>query len=282
MFTTPLRAARGFSAAAPRPVPARIALRDARKAASRGAALAEATPSLPSFPELLALRGLPPLSRSAPTTVMVNTGKLCNLACRHCHVEAGPTRTVENMGAAAAARLLHLLRASPGLTTLDITGGAPELNPHFRALVAGAAGLGLQVITRCNLSVLLLRGQEGTPAFLAQHRARVIASLPATSAPAVDKQRGPGVWADSLRGLAALNAAGFGGEGGPQLDLIFNPAGARLPPPQAELELEFKAALAAHGVRFNKLLTLTNMPVKRFADDLVKSGEYECVLAACV
>ncbi len=270
---------RGAAGAQPPPLPARLAARDGRKHAARGAALADATPSLPGFDAMLSLRGLPPLARAPLRTVMVNVGKLCNLACRHCHVEAGPARTVENMGARTAARLLALLAASPGLSTLDVTGGAPELNPHFRALVAGARGLGLDVISRCNLSVLLLPGQEDTPAFLAAHGVRVIASLPATTAPVVDRQRGAGVWADSLRGLALLNAQGYGARPELALDLIYNPAGARLPPPQEELEAQFKEALLRdHGLRFNRLLTLANMPVKRFADDLARSGEYEAYM----
>ena len=278
----PLLSGRGLSTAldaSGASLPPRLALRDERKRVSRGAALAGATPSLPSFDAMLSLRGLPPLARAPVTTVMVNVGKLCNLACRHCHVEAGPARTVENMGARAAARLLALLEASPGLTTLDVTGGAPELNPHFRSLVAGARALGLAVISRCNLSVLLLPGQEGTPAFLAAHGVRVIASLPATTAPVVDRQRGAGVWADSLRGLALLGAQGYGARPELALDLIYNPAGARLPPPQEEVEAQFREALLRdHGLRFNRLLTLANMPVKRFADDLQRSGEYEAYM----
>lgn len=257
-------------------LPLRLAARDERKRAARDAALVGATPSIPLFNEMLSLRGLPPLTRAPVRTVMVNVGKLCNLACRHCHVEAGPARTVENMGPRAAARLLALLAASPELTTLDVTGGAPELNPHFRSLVAGARALGLAVISRCNLSVLLLPGQEGTAAFLAAHGVRVIASLPATTAPVVDRQRGAGVWADSLRGLSLLGAQGYGARPELVLDLIYNPAGARLPPPQEEVEAQFREALLRdHGVRFNRLLTLANMPVKRFADDLARSGEYE-------
>ena len=230
---------------------------------------------------MLALRGLPPLTRGAPpSTLMVNIGKLCNLACRHCHVESSPARTVENMSATTVARVLQLLAASPSVTTVDVTGGAPELNPHFRSLVSGARALGRGVISRCNLTVLQLEGQHDTPAFLAEHGVRVIASLPSTDAPTVERQRGAGVWEGSLAGLRALNAAGYGREGGAlALDLVYNPAGARLPPPQVDVEREFREALlGVHGIRFRSLLTLTNMPVKRFADDLVKSGEYEAYM----
>jgi radical SAM/Cys-rich protein len=259
----------------PRAPPARTAQRDARRAAARDAQLAACTSSLPAFADLLAMRGLPPLARApAPTTVMVNIGKLCNLACRHCHVESSPARTAENMDARGVQRVLALLQASPSVRTLDVTGGAPELNPHFRALVAGARGLGLAVTTRCNLTVLGLRGQEGTAAFLAAQGVRVVASLPAVAAPAVERQRGEGVWQGSLAGLRALRAAGYGA-GGHALDLVYNPPGARLPPPAAALEAEYRAALLDLGVSFGALLAITNMPIKRFADDLVASGEYE-------
>jgi radical SAM/Cys-rich protein len=257
-----------------------VAARDARRAAAREAHLAACTSSLPAFSELLAMRGLPPLARAPVTTVMVNIGKLCNLSCRHCHVESSPARTAENMGAGGVARVLQLLAASPTVRTLDVTGGAPELNAHYPALVAGARALGLAVISRCNLTVLALPGQEGTPAFLAAQGVRVVASLPATTAPTVDRQRGAGVWAGSLAGLRRLCAVGYGREGGSlQLDLVYNPAGARLPPPQALLEQEFRAVLQReHGIHFNRLLALTNMPIKRFADDLVKSSEYEAYM----
>ena len=265
---------RAFSA-----LPARTLQRDARKAASRQAQLDAQTASLPSFSDMLRMRGLA-LARAPVTTVMVNIGKLCNLACRHCHVESSPSRTVENMASSTVSRVLALLAASPSVRTLDVTGGAPELNPNFQRLVAGARTLGLACNTRCNLTVLQLPGQGGTPAFLASQRVRVIASLPSTDAPTLERQRGAGVWEGSLAGLRALNAVGFGVPGsGLELDLVYNPAGARLPPPQAELEGEFKSALlTAHGLHFGRLLTLTNMPIKRFADDLVKSAQYEAYM----
>lgn len=258
----------------------RLAARDARKAQSRQAALVSQATSLPTFSEMLSLRGLPPLTRAPVTTVMVNIGKLCNLACRHCHVESSPLRTTENMSRLTVDRVLSLLEKSPSVATVDITGGAPELNPHFRALVEGARGLGLRVNNRCNLTVLQLPKQSDTPAFLAANKVRVIASLPSTDPPTLERQRGQGVWEGSIAGLKALNAVGYGGsDPSLALDLIYNPSGARLPPPQDTLEAEFKTALLdTHGITFNRLLTLTNMPIKRFADDLVKSGEYEAYM----
>jgi radical SAM/Cys-rich protein len=220
-----------------------------------------------------------PLRRRATRTVQVNVGKLCNLACAHCHVESSPARTAENMSAATAARVLELLARSPGVATLDLTGGAPELNPSFRALVRGARALGLGVIDRCNLSVLLLPGQEDTAEFLAEHGVRVIASLPDPVAAAVDAQRGAGSHAASLAALRRLNALGYGSEAAPHLvlDLISNPVGLALPAPEAELEARFRRELAAlpggAPIAFSRLLTLTNMPVKRFADDLQRKGQ---------
>ena len=265
---------------------ARLRGRDARRQAERSAALERECASVPPFAEMLSMRlgarGSPaeplPLRRRAARTVQVNIGKLCNLACHHCHVESSPARTAENMGAAAADRVMHLLSRSPGVETLDLTGGAPELNPHFRRLVVGARALGLGVIDRCNLSVLLLPGQESTPAFLAEHGVRVIASLPDTGEKAVDAQRGAGSHGASLEGLRRLNALGYGREPRLQLDLIANPTGLALPAPQDELERRFRAELAAapvgrEPIAFSRLLTLTNMPVKRFADDLARKGQ---------
>ena len=250
--------------------------------AARAAKLAARSSSIPSFAEYLNLRGLPPLTRAPLDTVMVNIGKLCNLACRHCHVESSPARVKEQMDARTVARLLDLLReAAPrGVTTLDVTGGAPEMNANFRDLVRGARAAGLAVTDRCNLSVLLLEGQEDTPTFLAENSVRVVASLPALDAPAVDAQRGAGAWDASLRGLRRLAAAGYGdGSAGLRLDLVYNPAGARLPPPQAELEATYRARLRdEHGLHFGSLLALANMPIRRFADDLARSGEYEAYM----
>ena len=186
------------------------------------------------------------------------------------------------MGAAGVDRLLQLLRASPGVRTLDLTGGAPELNPHFRRLVAGARALGVHVIDRCNLTVLFEPGQADLAAFLAAQRVHVVASLPCYTAATVDKQRGDGVFDRSIAALRELNAAGYAGaDAGLTLDLMYNPAGASLPPPAEALEAAYKRELAEQfGITFSRLLTLTNMPIKRFADRLHQAGQTEAYMAA--
>lgn len=218
----------------------------------------------PEFTETMLKRRVR-IRRGAIKTVQINIGKKCDLACSHCHVEAGPKRT-ENMEGETVDRLLHLLARAPGVETVDITGGAPELNPHFRRLVAQSRALGKRVMDRCNLTVLLRRGQEGTADFLAEHEVEIVASLPCYSPENVDKQRGRGVFARSLRALKKLNALGYGRpDSGRILNLVYNPVGAHLPPPQKRLEADYKARLSAHlGVEFNNLFTITNMPIKRY------------------
>jgi radical SAM/Cys-rich protein len=254
-----------------------VRARDARKNASREAVLARHSSSVMPFAELLAARGLPALTRGESTTLQLNVGKLCNLACRHCHVEAGPTRKLENMDRRTAERCVELMRSSAStVRTVDLTGGAPELNPNFRYLVESARALGLEVIDRCNLSVLFEPGQEDTAEFLARHKVRIIASLPGTDDLKVDKQRGKGAWSKSVEGIRRLNALGYGRDPSLRLDLIYNPDGAQLPGAQDVLEAEFKhSLLESNGLHFTGLLTITNMPVKRFADELVKCGQYE-------
>jgi radical SAM/Cys-rich protein len=213
----------------------------------------------------------------------VNVGKRCNQACLHCHVEAGPKRT-EIMEAATADRIIELLAASRGVHTVDITGGAPELNPHFKRLVEAARDLHLHVIDRCNLTVLLLEGQLDTAAFLARNRVEVVASLPCYSANNVNKQRGRGVFGQSIRALRQLNQLGYGHPGtGLVLNLVYNPLGAFLPPAQASLENDYRTRLKADfDVVFDNLFTLANMPIARFRQDLDRSGDlwrYERMLA---
>ena len=234
------------------------------------------------FARTLAEHGIAPPRRAVPTTLQVNVGRRCDLACHHCHVEAGPKRS-EAMSRETAERVLELLAADPGLETLDLTGGAPELHAVFRPLVAGARALGRAVIDRCNLTVLLLPGQEDTAEFLARHRVRVVASLPCYTPANVDAQRGRGVFARSLEALRALNAQGYGRSGGGlALDLVYNPLGPSLPAPQAELEARYRDELRAlFGIEFDRLLTLTNMPIKRFAHALERDGrlaEYQSLL----
>jgi radical SAM/Cys-rich protein len=222
---------------------------------------------------LLVETDFPPLRRNAVDTVQVNVGYVCNQSCLHCHVNAGPTRT-EAMSAETAAQVLAYLEAS-GASTLDITGGAPELNASFRDLVRGARRLGAAVIDRCNLTVLFEPGQEDLAQFLAHERVAIVASLPCYTEELVDRQRGKGVYAKSLDAIRALNALGYGREGsGLPIDLVYNPQGPSLPPPQAALEADYKRILGEHGIVFNRLLTLANMPIQRFGSTLISKGTF--------
>ena len=227
----------------------------------------------PSFESTLAAHGWSALTRGETTTLQVNVGLRCDLACHHCHVEAGPKRT-EALGERLAARVLEVLERNPQLATLDLTGGAPELNPQFRALVRGARALGRRVIDRCNLTVLFEPGQEDTAEFLAATGVEVVASLPCYTQGNVDAQRGKNVYERSLAALRHLNALGFARpETGLTLSLVYNPLGAFLPGAQAALEADYKRELGALGIAFDRLLTLTNMPIQRFARDLARSGQ---------
>ena len=235
-----------------------------------------------SFTATLAAHGFAPLTRGAVETLQVNVGKLCNQACHHCHVDAGPKRT-EIMQEPTARRVLEVLAKSPTVETVDITGGAPELNPSFRLLVQGARSLGRRVIDRCNLTVLFEAGREWLPAFFVEHGVELTCSLPCYTAKNVDQQRGKGVFEKSIEALRMLNARGYGKRGsGLVLNLVYNPVGAFLPPAQAGLEADYKRELgAAFGIEFDRLFTITNMPIQRFAADLERSGkqrEYMSVL----
>lgn len=217
-------------------------------------------------------RGAGPLTRAATTTLQLNLGRRCNQACHHCHVEAGPART-EVMGRAVAERVIALLAASPGVTTVDITGGAPELCPSFRWLVDEARRLGRHVIDRCNLTILFEPGMADLAGFLADRDVEVIASLPCYSERNVDAQRGHGVFDRSIEALRQLNALGYG-RGGRRLSLVYNPGGAALPPAQGPLEARYRTELAERfGIVFDHLLTITNLPIARFADQLDAAGE---------
>jgi radical SAM/Cys-rich protein len=217
----------------------------------------------------------PPLRRDTLTTLQVNLGYRCNQSCSHCHVNAGPTRS-EQMDAETLALLVPVLLAR-GLTCLDITGGAPELHPGFRALVRDARAAGVRVIDRCNLTILSEPGQEDLAEFLAGEGVEVVASLPCYLEDNVDRQRGSGVFAASLAGLRRLNALGYGQPGsGLDLHLVYNPQGPRLPPPQAALEADYRRELAErYGICFSGLFALANMPIQRFAAALARSGELE-------
>jgi radical SAM/Cys-rich protein len=224
---------------------------------------------------LLARTDFPPLRRRRLDTLQVNLGYRCNQSCLHCHVNAGPNRT-EAMDADTVDLVVEVLRAR-GLQTLDLTGGAPELNAHFRRLVQSARALGVRVIDRCNLTILSEPGQEDLADFLAGEGVEVTASLPCYSPANVDRQRGDGVFERSIAGLRRLNSLGYADEGsGLVLNLVYNPQGPVLPPPQAALEDDYKRELMQHfDIRFDRLLALTNMPIQRFGSTLVSKGSFE-------
>src|SRR5580765_3881883 len=215
--------------------------------------------------------GFPALRRSRLETLQVNLGYKCNQSCLHCHVNAGPTRT-EMMSSETLTDVLAFLEVSK-VRTLDITGGAPELHPQFRELVAKARALGVRVIDRCNLTVLEEPGQDDTAEFLAKHRVEITASLPCYTEELVDRQRGKGVYEKSVRAIRSLNALGYGAE--LPLNLVYNPQGPSLPPSQEQLEADYKRILGeTFGIRFSQLLTLANMPIQRFGSTLISKGQF--------
>ena len=220
---------------------------------------------------LLLHSDFPPVHRAALETLQVNLGYLCNLSCVHCHVNAGPNRT-EQMDRETIDTLLALLDRA-AIHTLDLTGGAPELNPHFRYLVREARALDVHVIDRCNLTVLLEPGQEDLADFLAEQQVEICASLPCYVQENVEAQRGKGVYDASIQALQQLNALGYGAER--ILNLAYNPVGPVLPPPQEALEAEYRRELKDRfGIRFNHLMTITNMPISRFGSVLLARGQY--------
>jgi radical SAM/Cys-rich protein len=229
----------------------------------------------PSFDAQLDRVGLSPLCATGITVFQINVGKLCNQTCRHCHVDAGPDRT-EIMSRETAEQCIEAL-AKTDIPTVDITGGAPELNPHFRWLVEQSRELGRHVMDRCNLSVLLLPSQADLAEFLASHQVEIIASLPSYQASQTDAQRGDGIFEKSMEALRLLNRFGYGrSDSGLALNLVYNPVGAFLPPKQESIEAQFKKELLTkHGVEFNRLYTITNMPISRFLEFLIESGNYD-------
>ncbi len=241
-----------------------------------------ALPMERSFEEALAAAGLPTLRTAAPTVLQINVGKRCNQACRHCHVDAGPDRT-EVMPAAVVDACLSFLEESD-IPTLDITGGAPELHPSFRDIVRRARTAGRHVMDRCNLTIVELPRYADLPDFLAAQQVEVIASLPSVSSRQTDAQRGGGVFEASLAALRRFNAAGYGVEGsGLLLNLVTNPVGAFLPGPQHALEADWKRELMRrYGVTFNQLYTITNMPISRFLQFLLESGNLEAYMEKLV
>jgi len=221
----------------------------------------------------------PAIKRKMLEILQVNLGYKCNQSCLHCHVNAGPGRT-EMMDRVTVEALLRFIDTST-VRTLDLTGGAPELNPLFRTLVTAARKRDIEVIDRCNLTVLFEPGQENTAAFLAKHKVRVVASLPCYIKDNVDRQRGDGTFETSLKALQLLNSLGYGQPGsGLLLDLVFNPQGPVLPPSQETLEQDYKRHLAVqYGIIFNHLLTLANMPIQRFGSTLISRGEFDDYMA---
>lgn len=235
-----------------------------------------------SFEEALAEQGLWPLRPTAIDVLQINVGKLCNQTCRHCHVDAGPDRT-EVMSAETAATCIEALRRT-AIPTVDITGGAPELNPSFRWLVEQSVALGRHVMSRCNLTILLSGPHRDLPEFFAAHGVELVCSLPHYREACTDVQRGDGVFEKSIRALRRLNEVGYGsGDSEKRLVLVTNPVGARLPAPQACLEQEWKREmLELHGVRFDSLYTITNMPIARYLEWLIVSGQLEEYMRALV
>lgn len=222
---------------------------------------------------LLKKTDFPAIRRKTLDTLQVNLGYQCNQTCQHCHVNAGPTRK-ETMDRETVDLVLQVLRDRK-LSTLDMTGGAPEMNAHFRYLVQEARALGVHVIDRCNLTILFEPGHEDMAEFLARHDVEITASLPCYSQKNVDQQRGDGVFDKSIAGLRLLNSLGYGRNGGPPLSLVYNPQGPSLPPNQQKLEADYKRELMQHfGIDFTRLYVLANMPIQRFGSMLISKGQF--------
>ncbi len=230
-------------------------------------------PLTPTFDDVLNRIGLHPLTPIRIEILQVNVGKLCNQTCNHCHVDAGPDRT-EVMSRETMVHCLDVLRNSD-IEFLDITGGAPELNPNFQWFVSQAREIGKKILVRSNLTVLTTRKMEDMPLFFAENQVTVISSLPCYTAENTDRQRGEGVFERSIQALRKLNALGYGHEGsGLELHLVYNPGGPSLPPAQELLKADYKHVLAEeYGIMFNELFCITNMPISRFLDYLIQQGK---------
>ncbi len=242
-----------------------------------GAAITQA--HFPAFSDKIASAGFHG-GKLQPTRIeifQVNVGKLCNQSCAHCHVDAGPDRKAENMSREHFEKCLDIL-SRYDIPTVDITGGAPEMNPNFRWFVAECRRLGKHVMVRCNLTIIMSNPKyRDLPEWFAANRVEVVSSLPHYSAHRTDAQRGEGVFEDSIKALQLLNAAGYGQEdSGLQINLVYNPTGLFLPGNQASLEADFKRQLKRkYGIDFNRLYAITNMPISRFLDFLLENGQYE-------
>jgi radical SAM/Cys-rich protein len=231
----------------------------------------------PPFAEKAASAGFAPLRPSSIDIFQINIGKLCNQTCAHCHVDAGPDKKVENMSRETLEMCLDILSCYD-IATVDITGGAPEMNPHFRWFVEECRRLGKKVMDRCNLTIIEANKKyHDLPNWFAQNQVHIVSSLPYFSKNRTDAQRGDGVFEDSIAALRKLNAVGYGKEGtGLTLDLVYNPTGAFLPGSQATLEKDFKSQLKRrYDIDFNSLFAITNMPISRFLDYLIETNNYE-------
>lgn len=245
-------------------------------------ALLEGHTPTPAFHELLVRSGREMLRAAGITTLQVNLGRVCNQTCSHCHVDAGPDRR-ESMSAQVAEACLQLA-ARAGITTLDITGGAPEMNAQFRRLVTGARALGRRVIDRCNLTILEAPGYTDLSEFLAANQVEIVASLPCYLEANVDKQRGDRVFQKSIAALKRLNGLGYGIDGSDLLlTLVYNPTGSSLPPPQKKLEEDYRRELRSrYGIEFTQLFTITNMPISRYLKDLWEHGKFDAYMEKLV
>ena len=233
--------------------------------------------ALVPFQQKLEQSGLYPLTPTQVEIFQVNIGKMCNQTCRHCHVDAGPDRN-EIMTRETMQQCINVLQKNPQLKTVDLTGGAPEMNPNFRWFVEGLKKLHRHIMVRCNLTIILANKKYyDLPEFYKMHDIEVVSSLPFYTQDRTDRQRGKGVFDDSIKALQMLNKVGYGMEGtGLILNLVYNPAGAFLPPSQLSLEKEYKLALMKqYGIEFNNLFAITNLPISRFLDYLLQSGNYE-------
>ncbi len=235
----------------------------------------ESTASVPDFGKRVSQQCGGSLSAASLDVLQVNVGKVCNQTCSHCHVDAGPDRR-ETMTREVAELCIDVVERA-GIPTLDITGGAPEMCDQFCWLVTEARRLGRHVIDRCNLTILTAPGFDDLPEFLAENNVEIVASLPCYLEENVDRQRGNHVFQRSIQALRRLNDLGYGQPGSPlHLTLVFNPVGPSLPPDQAKLEADYRRELGnRYGIVFTRLFTITNMPISRFLDDLLKSGKYE-------
>lgn len=239
--------------------------------------------ALPTFPQKLAEYGIEGLEPTTMRVLQLNIGKMCNQSCKHCHVDAGPDRK-EMMSDEVLKACIDVAR-NHAFTVVDITGGAPEMHPQFRWLVQELTASGITVMVRCNLTIIVANPKyHDLPEFYARHGVHVVSSLPFYEERNTDRQRGDGVFRDSIRALQMLNAVGYGIDGsGHVIDLVYNPVGALLPGPQAALERDFKRALRAqHGIEFNALICITNMPISRFLEFLLASGNYAAYMQKLV